>query len=414
MDDLDRLLRELDATDSAVLRGALPPLPLQQATKPKSALPVAPPLLNLPTNQAVIKRVSLVPTKVAHRPSLQINAPLSQLDSLVRELTDLKELVTSDPSDELAKKSSEPSYAVAANDSKAAKLPRQPNGKRGLDATNQLDLLMGHLSRAAIDVGTDEDDADLEFDSAHIFKHESQGVNSNTGAPPEKPTGRPSTRPSITVAAEVTRQPIHDIVPPRSAEPPALKLPALPLPKSTIPPPPSQTSPLSPGPSACHNCKEPIEGPSLSALGKSFHVEHFVCSSCSRHVKHLQFHEKDGKLFCQACYALQLPNCHYCSKPITDLCVTALGKQWHPDHFFCAQCGKVFQPGSGFLEKNGMPYCEDDYNVLFAIKCGGCGKSIAGEFVSACGKEWHIPCFVCLVSFSLDMFILAGPEISNQ
>ncbi|KAJ3152993.1 hypothetical protein HDU86_005449 [Geranomyces michiganensis] len=76
-------------------------------------------------------------------------------------------------------------------------------------------------------------------------------------------------------------------------------------------------------------------------------------------------------------------------------CITALGQHWHPHHFFCAQCGKLFPPGAGFLEKDGMAYCEDDYFNLFAMRCGGCGKGIIGEFVSACGKEWHMPCFVC-------------------
>lgn len=37
-------------------------------------------------------------------------------------------------------------------------------------------------------------------------------------------------------------------------------------------------------------------------------------------------------------------------------CVTALDLTWHPDHFFCAQCGRPFGD-DGFHEKNGKAYC---------------------------------------------------------
>ena len=45
-----------------------------------------------------------------------------------------------------------------------------------------------------------------------------------------------------------------------------------------------------------------------------------------------------------------------------------------------------------------MAYCEEDYFNLFAMKCAGCKKGLVGEYVSACGKEFHPGCFVCAVS----------------
>ena len=37
-------------------------------------------------------------------------------------------------------------------------------------------------------------------------------------------------------------------------------------------------------------------------------------------------------------------------------CITALEKMWHPEHFFCAQCGRQFGD-EDFHEKNGKAYC---------------------------------------------------------
>jgi paxillin len=55
--------------------------------------------------------------------------------------------------------------------------------------------------------------------------------------------------------------------------------------------------------------------------------------------------------------------------------VTAQGKTWHPEHFNCTECGKILPPNN-FFEKNGLPYCEDDFHKLFSAKCAGCGGPI--------------------------------------
>ncbi|KAJ3175677.1 hypothetical protein HDU87_005818 [Geranomyces variabilis] len=149
------------------------------------------------------------------------------------------------------------------------------------------------------------------------------------------------------------------------------------------------------GTKTCAACAGALSGPIVNAMGRTYHPEHFKCKECNRQLGHGRFYEKEGNPFCEACWQKNLPKCGYCSGFIMERCITALGQHWHPHHFFCAQCGKLFPPGAGFLEKDGMAYCEDDYFNLFAMRCGGCGKGIIGEFVSACGKEWHMPCFVC-------------------
>ena len=51
--------------------------------------------------------------------------------------------------------------------------------------------------------------------------------------------------------------------------------------------------------------------------------------------------------------------------------VNAMGKPWHPQCFTCTQCAKPLSPNN-FYEKNGKPYCEDDFHKLFSPKCAGC------------------------------------------
>ena len=48
-----------------------------------------------------------------------------------------------------------------------------------------------------------------------------------------------------------------------------------------------------------------------------------------------------------------------------------MGKPWHPQCFTCDKCAKQLSPNN-FYEKNGKPYCEDDYHKLFSPKCEGC------------------------------------------
>lgn len=81
---------------------------------------------------------------------------------------------------------------------------------------------------------------------------------------------------------------------------------------------------------------------------------------------------------------------------ILQKCVTALEKTWHTEHFFCAQCGKQFGE-EGFHERDGKPYCREDYFDMFAPKCGGCNRAIMENYISALNSQWHPDCFVCRV-----------------
>ncbi|XP_061931202.1 paxillin isoform X11 [Apis cerana] len=145
----------------------------------------------------------------------------------------------------------------------------------------------------------------------------------------------------------------------------------------------------------CSACEKPIVGQVITALGKTWHPEHFTCTHCNQELGTRNFFEREGHPYCEPDYHnLFSPRCAYCNGPILDKCVTALEKTWHTEHFFCAQCGKQFGE-EGFHERDGKPYCREDYFDMFAPKCGGCNRAIMENYISALNSQWHPDCFVC-------------------
>ncbi|KAI5094889.1 serine/arginine repetitive matrix protein 2-like isoform X4 [Silurus meridionalis] len=150
----------------------------------------------------------------------------------------------------------------------------------------------------------------------------------------------------------------------------------------------------------CGACCKPIVGQVVTAMGRTWHPEHFVCSHCQEEIGSRNFFERDGQPYCEKDYHhLFSPRCYYCNGPILDKVVTALDRTWHPEHFFCAQCGAFFGP-EGFHEKDGKAYCRKDYFDLFAPKCGGCARAILENYISALNSLWHPECFVCRECFT--------------
>lgn len=108
----------------------------------------------------------------------------------------------------------------------------------------------------------------------------------------------------------------------------------------------------------------------LTALGKTWHPEHFTCACCGQELGSRPFFERGGQAYCEEDYHQAFsPRCAYCASPIREVkhqhpptpptslttpppaaspprflqkVLTALDQTWHPEHFFCAHCGKVF------------------------------------------------------------------------
>ncbi|XP_009460929.1 PREDICTED: leupaxin [Nipponia nippon] len=134
----------------------------------------------------------------------------------------------------------------------------------------------------------------------------------------------------------------------------------------------------------------------LTALGKTWHPEHFTCACCGQELGGQPFFERGGRAYCEEDYHQAFsPRCAYCAGPIREKVLTALDQTWHPEHFFCAHCGKVFGD-DGMSQGRGVgPYCRQDFLAMFAPKCQGCERSVVDNYLSALQGVWHPECFVC-------------------
>lgn len=145
----------------------------------------------------------------------------------------------------------------------------------------------------------------------------------------------------------------------------------------------------------CSKCKKLIYGEYITIRGQKMHPEHYQCAMCHCGFQGGNCHERDGKYYCVDCFRKLLqPVCHGCRKPIPGRSITAMGKVYHPEHFVCAQCHNPFADGK-YFDVDNKPYCELHYKQLFAERCNKCDRAILGEVMEGCGKHWHPGCFVC-------------------
>jgi formylmethanofuran dehydrogenase subunit E len=157
----------------------------------------------------------------------------------------------------------------------------------------------------------------------------------------------------------------------------------------------AKTTIIEPSVGICGKCKKPIIGEYITLHGQRMHPEHFRCEECNCEFKGGNCHEYEGHLYCYPDYLKLLKSiCGHCRKPIVGRSVTALGKVWHPEHFLCFTCKEPFG-GSTFYEKDGHAYCEPHYLQNFGKVCNKCNKPIAEDGIVALGKHYHRDHFVC-------------------
>uniref|UniRef100_A0A8C1R2M2 Actin binding LIM protein 1a n=1 Tax=Cyprinus carpio TaxID=7962 RepID=A0A8C1R2M2_CYPCA len=107
----------------------------------------------------------------------------------------------------------------------------------------------------------------------------------------------------------------------------------------------------------CQHCAEPMSpGPTKDVVGPS------RCTGCGRDIKNGQ-------------------------------ALLALESQWHLGCFKCKACAKVLT--GEYISKDGAPYCEHDYQVLFGVQCEACQQFITGKVLEAGNKHYHPSCARC-------------------
>ncbi|MFL5628081.1 MAG: protein DA1 [Ktedonobacteraceae bacterium] len=101
----------------------------------------------------------------------------------------------------------------------------------------------------------------------------------------------------------------------------------------------------------CKGCGKPIWGSYFTALGGTWHPEHFVCAACGRPITDASFNLHQGAPYHAGCYAQQVaPRCAYCGKPLlgeyfVDAWGTVYCKQHQQEYPSCAYCGRLVPPG---------------------------------------------------------------------
>uniref|UniRef100_A0A8C1JL32 Actin binding LIM protein 1a n=1 Tax=Cyprinus carpio TaxID=7962 RepID=A0A8C1JL32_CYPCA len=128
----------------------------------------------------------------------------------------------------------------------------------------------------------------------------------------------------------------------------------------------------------CNICGEFVEGEVVTALGKTYHPACFVCTIC---------------FFC-VCMCVCVSGCAGCGRDIKNgQALLALESQWHLGCFKCKACAKVLT--GEYISKDGTPYCEHDYQVLFGVHCEACQQFITGKVLEAGDKHYHPSCARC-------------------
>ena len=74
------------------------------------------------------------------------------------------------------------------------------------------------------------------------------------------------------------------------------------------------------------------------------------------------------------------PICKGCGQAIGGAYVTAMGATWHPEHFTCAACGRPIGDAS-FYQHQGAPYHVECYRRHIAPRCAYCGRPLIGQYL---------------------------------
>ncbi|XP_055082298.1 actin-binding LIM protein 3-like [Periophthalmus magnuspinnatus] len=168
----------------------------------------------------------------------------------------------------------------------------------------------------------------------------------------------------------------------------------------------------------CDSCEQYISGEVVSALGRTYHPQCFVCSLCRS-----PFPIGDRVTFCgKKCICQQCSQSLSANKPVKvhgpSYCagcgqeirqgqsLLALERQWHVSCFKCRTCGCALT--AEYICKDGIPYCEADYHSQFGIRCDGCSSFISGRVLEAGGKHYHPTCARCA---RCQMMFLEGEEM---
>lgn len=86
--------------------------------------------------------------------------------------------------------------------------------------------------------------------------------------------------------------------------------------------------------------------------------------------------------------------CELCSKPIIGRSIKVENSVWHISCFACTHCKKSLL-SQAWCKHEDKPYCKEDYQNLFSMRCARCNSILNDKYLNALDRNWHPGCFVC-------------------
>uniref|UniRef100_A0A673X6M9 LIM domain containing preferred translocation partner in lipoma n=1 Tax=Salmo trutta TaxID=8032 RepID=A0A673X6M9_SALTR len=154
----------------------------------------------------------------------------------------------------------------------------------------------------------------------------------------------------------------------------------------------------------CASCGDNVvgEGTGCTAMDQVFHVDCFICMTCSGRLRGKPFYAVEKKAYCEPCYINTLESCNICSKPIMERVLRATGKAYHPHCFTCVVCQRSLDGIPFTVDAANHIHCIDDFHKKFAPRCCVCSEPIMpapGQEetvrIVALDRDFHVQCYRC-------------------
>jgi len=157
----------------------------------------------------------------------------------------------------------------------------------------------------------------------------------------------------------------------------------------------------------CSLCNVSLQGAYFILGGKFLCEQDYKkskksCSDCGKLIDGLYYTGVDNMILCELDYKKRQGDCTRCGEFLEGNILKLPGYSYHASCFTCKVCGDNLAGTPVSIDNNNEIYCGEDFDKLFALKCGACKQPIVppkGETtaprIRALNKDFHPDCFKC-------------------
>lgn len=126
----------------------------------------------------------------------------------------------------------------------------------------------------------------------------------------------------------------------------------------------------------CCKCNKDIETTVITAIGRHYHLECFLCTGCNNPLSTRRYKQKEGMPYCSLnCKAEPPKLCGKCNKLVEGSTMKALGAVFHPNCFTCKTCGTGVAVKTFFEVGDGV-FCAICYKKELDIAFEECANDV--------------------------------------